>query len=233
MIFVARAIGLLVMNPRLWPASIAPMALAVIGYFAILFASFLWFVPWLITATSRIGMPDPAGWTTSSLIFTILAVLISGPIFLTLFTACTIPAWDILSKRAEEAVCAGAKSQKVEFSKLAVDIAFRIFFAVIVIIASLVLAILGHGITASFLSGLIMIFDLSAPACYRRGVRFFGQPRLLFHQRGWIGIWIVTSAICFVPFLNLLFLPLLVVAATLLVMSTDSGPSTEVVSTVE
>ncbi|MBS1715985.1 MAG: hypothetical protein JST30_16785 [Armatimonadetes bacterium] len=212
------ALRLLVKTPALWPLAALPLVSAVVAYLALLALGFWAVVPRLTAAGSKFGLPDTVGWLTGSTLFALVWVLVSGPLFMILFSLIAVPVWDRLTAKVES-LC-GVPDRGTAFSVrfLARDLPPRACFALGAACAALVFGWLGFGLVGAALGGWVMLYDLTAPSCARRGTAFLQQPGFVHRRQGWLGLWTVSSLVTLVPGLNVLCLPTLVTAGTLLVV---------------
>ena len=65
--------------------------------------------------------------------------------------------------------------------------------------------------------------DLTAATYARRGLNVLGQTTVVHRCKGWIGFWLTGAFVSVVPGLNVLFLPVFVTGATLMVLESEKA----------
>lgn len=223
MTHVLRAVRLLAKHPKLWPAALAPMLLAALANIGLLSYSLGKLVPWLNQFAADHNWPNALGGAAAGTLVVGAWILVAGPVFLIMFGVFSVPAWDALSRQVELVQNGSTPAGKLGCALLGLDIVVRVTTAVLLTSAAVLLGCLGFGLVGSVLCGWMMLFDLSAPTFARRGVGVFKQYRLVFKCKGWQGFWLVASLSSILPVVNVLMLPILVVAATLLVLENEPG----------
>lgn len=220
------AFRLLTKTPALWPLAALPLISALVAYLCLLALGFWAVVPRLTAMGSQFGMPDAFGWFTGSTLFALVWVLVSGPLFMILFSLVAIPVWDRLTAKVESLSGVGAEVQAFSVRFLIRDLPPRACFALGAACAALVFGWFGFGLVGAALGGWVMLYDLTAPSCARRGIAFLQQPGTVHKKQGWAGLWLVSALVTLVPGLNVLFLPTLVTAGTLLVIEDERRAAT-------
>lgn len=217
------AFRLLAKNPRLWPSAAAPMILAALGNIGLLAYSLGKIIPFINKLAEDNHWPNALGGSAAGTLVVGAWILVAEPVFLILFGVFSVPAWDALSKQVEIVRNGSAATGKLGCGLIGLDICVRITLAVLLSGTAVLLGCLGFGLVGAVLCGWLMLFDLSAPTFARRNAGIFRQYRLVFKCKGWQGFWLVASLASIFPIVNVLMLPVLVVAATLLVL--ESEPS--------
>jgi len=222
---VWNGLKLIFKSPALWPAAMAPMAVACLAYILILLLGFWALVPRMAEFATQFGLPEAIGWFTGSTLFAIVWIFISGPLFLVAFCTVSIFAWDKLSKAVELNINGTAPAERLTLGSLAADIFIRVTVATTIGLTIALLGWLGFGLVGGLLAGWMMLYDLTAATYARRGLSVLGQTTVVHRCKGWIGFWLTGAFVSVVPGLNVLFLPVFVTGATLMVIESERKTS--------
>lgn len=233
MLHVWSALKLLTTQPKLWLPCSLPLFGAVTLFLVSFFAGLQFVTGRFAELSEMLRIPAAIGSVTGGVLLTVLWILLSGPIFLVFFGVIAIPTWEVLSRRVERHFANVEATSYLTVWQISLDIFLRIVTAVFAMVIVLVLGFLGLSIVGTFILGFLILIDCSAPSLMRRGHSMFQHWGAVFRSPGWFSLWIAISLSSMVPILNVLLLPVFVIASTLMVLESESSSAISPASPVE
>jgi uncharacterized protein involved in cysteine biosynthesis len=220
-----KALRLVVSERSLWGYIVGPLSVALAAYAAVLVAGYTFFAALLGWAAARWGVQPPFAWAAAGVVVLVLWVFVSGPVFIGLASVSSALVWDKLSLQAEGLVRADPPQIRLRFGQVAADLALRGTATVVLAMAVMLFGWFGLGLFALAVGGWMGLSDFTAPALARRGAVFPRQPLLALRLKGWPGFWLLAGLSSLVPFVNVVLLPVWIVAGTLMVAASDASRS--------
>lgn len=207
---ITRALRLFARERGLWRYALVPFAWAALAYTVVAALTFALLIP---VAQGVAG--SGAGTIAGSVLALVILVAFAGPIYLALVALIAGFGFERLSAAVEEAEFGRAEGRPVG---LAAGLADGVPRALLTLALSL-LALCGSFLVVVpwLVAAFIAIMDSTAPALLRRGVglgRQFGVVRRLPNALPFAAL---AGLIALVPVLNVLALPILIAAGTLMV----------------
>jgi uncharacterized protein involved in cysteine biosynthesis len=220
-----RALRLVTREKSLWGYIAAPLAAAMAAYLILLVGGYFFFAALLNWVAAALGIQPPFAWAAAGVLVLVLWIFVSGPVFVGLASVASAVVWEKLSLRAEALVYSDPPCQKLRLGQVALDLVLRGTVTVFLSLVVLVLGWFGLGLVALLIGGWLGLSDFTAPALARRGLYFPRQPFAALRCRGWSGFWLTAGLSSLLPVLNVLLLPVWVVAGTLMVAETEASNS--------
>lgn len=217
--FVVRGITLVFGNRRFWPYIAKPMLASFAVYLGIIAFGYWLVVPRLAAQIDRIGLDDRVSGGAATLLYGVLWWFLSGVVFVTIAGLTSSLLWDRLSYEVERTVRDSPPKQDTNFSEWLIDALPRAGFATLIFCGSIgCFWIPPVGVV---LASWLCLYDYSASAYLRRGVPFMRQFGKVFACKGWPTFALTCGLMTLLPFINVLMLPALVAAGTLMVAESD------------
>jgi uncharacterized protein involved in cysteine biosynthesis len=195
------------------------------AYLVLLVGGYFLFGAFLSSVAAAFGVQPPFAWAAAGILLLVLWVFVSGPVFVGLASVASAVVWENLSLRAEGLVRSDPPRHRLSFGQLALDLILRGAVTVFLCLVVLVLGWFGLGLVALAIGGWLGLSDFTAPAFARRGLVYPRQPFAALRCRGSAGFWLLAGLTSLVPVLNVLLLPVWIVAGTLMVADTETLPS--------
>ena len=216
-----RAAGVLWRAPRvlLWLAP--PLLITLLLDAAVFYFAFDWMRAWLS------GLLPASGWfaplrTLLDVLGAVVVIVVLGWSFTWLFLLLASPFQDFISAAVERAVCGSAVADPAGFSgflrslrQSLVQAVVLTFFSVLFLLLALIPVI---GAILFFVwSAFALGYSFASIHSGRTGQRFADRRAFAWRHRGAVmGLGTVVAGLSFVPLANVLFMPVFVVAGTLL-----------------
>ena len=180
--------------------------------------TFLGLFEWV---ASRTGHSAYAGGVVGFATGFAVAIFCGGGIYLALVAVISGFGFERLSSAVERLAFGTSVGESPSFSAGIVDGLVRGLFAA----ALGVVALCGSPtfVVPLLVASLLSVLDATAPALARRGVRLGRQIGRVRRLRGVVSFALVSGLIVLVPVLNVLALPILVAAGTILVADAEGG----------
>ena len=214
---IARALRLFGRERGLWKYALRPMGWAALAYVVVLLVT--------VGIGERVGeaLAGRGGAVVGGAAGLVLSVALGGAIYLALVGLISGFGFERLSMEVEEREFGRAVGQPLGFAAGLGDGVCRALLAGVLGLVGLCLSftVVGPWLAASVL----ILMDATAPSLLRRGVGFgrqFGAARRI---SGALAFAAVAGAVVLIPVVNLLALPVLVAAGTILVAEADRGAS--------
>lgn len=210
-------------TPRLWRFILQPLLVGAGAFLVVAIGSYLLVVPAVDGFVQRQFAAETGAvlhWV-ASLAMIIFLGLISGVLYLTLVSFFSSMLWEKLSLEVEAGISGERIEAKLATSTIVGDSISRGLTACVIALLSLCCGWVFFGIPAVVLAGWLGLHDYTAPAMMRRGILFGEQRRRLRYVRGKWSFLLASGLITLLPFVNVLMLPCLVAAGTLLVMDSE------------
>ncbi|MCW5938551.1 MAG: hypothetical protein KF884_06620 [Fimbriimonadaceae bacterium] len=220
-----RALRLVTREKSLWGYIAAPLAAAMTAYLALLIGGYFLFAALLNWAASSLGIQPPVAWAAAGVLVLVLWIFVSGPVFVGLASVASAVVWEKLSSKAEGLVYSDPPSHRLRLGQVVLDLVLRGMVTVFLSLVVLVLGWFGLGLVALLIGGWLGLSDFTAPAYARRGLHFPRQPFAALRCRGSAGFWLMAGLSSLLPVLNVLLLPVWVVAGTLMVAESEASNS--------
>ncbi len=206
---ILRALRLFGRERGLWKYAIKPLLWGVAAYALAI----------LMLAGASLGAGEYFGGNTGGLIALavslVLGIVFAGAIYLALVALIAGFGFDRLSAEVEERVYGHTVGRPLGFVEGLGDGVTRGTLTALCGVAALCLSptVVGPWLVASFLC----LLDFTAPSLLRRGVRLKGQFGVARRLPGALPFALIAGVIVLIPVVNVLALPVLVAAGTLLV----------------
>ncbi|MFZ4507793.1 MAG: EI24 domain-containing protein [Fimbriimonas sp.] len=200
-------------RPELWGYVWRPMLWSLAILAALLVASFAFLVPWL---SGLVAGPAVLAGVASFSIILLVWVFVGGPVFVTVAITASAMMWDSLSREVEASVSGHVANRPPGRVAGFVDTLLRFALAGSMAVVGLVLSFFVPVVVPILIGAFLGLHDFTAPSFGRRGVLIGQQLRLAWRLPGALSFGIACGVIGVVPVLNLLMLPILVAAGTIL-----------------
>lgn len=212
---ILRALRLFSRERGLWKYAVKPLLWGVLAYAIVLAISAGVGAKLGETVAGWFGANNQAGGSLGALVGLIVTLALGSSIYLALVGFISGFGFDRLSQEVEERSFGKVVGTSPSFSEGLSDGIGR---AVLAGAVGLV-ALCGSStlITPWLAAGFLSLMDFTAPALLRRGVGLGQQFRVVRRKKGAMGFAGICGVIVLIPFLNVLALPILVTAGTLLV----------------
>ncbi len=219
MLFVVRGITLVLGNRRFWPFIWRPM-LASAGIFAFVLAIGYWLiVPQVRGLFNRTGLGEGVANVGATAAYLILLWFVASVLFITIAGLTSSFLWDRLSYEVERTVRPAPPKHETTWPIWVADALPRTGFATLIFCGSVgCFWILPIGVA---LASWLCLYDYSACAYLRRGISFPVQFRSVFKNKGWPTFALTCGLLTLIPIVNVLLLPGLVAAGTLMVAENE------------
>ena len=207
---ITRALRLFARERGLWRYALAPLAWAALAYLAVAALAFGLLVP----LGHRLTGTD-AGSLIGLVVALVVVVALAGPIYLGLVALIAGFGFDALSLAVEKAEFGSAAGRPLGFAAGLADGIPRALLTLALGVVALCGSVLV--VVPFFVAAFLALMDTTAPALLRRGVglgRQFGVARRL---PGALPFALIAGVVALVPVLNVLALPILVAAGTIMV----------------
>jgi uncharacterized protein involved in cysteine biosynthesis len=222
---IGHALRLFRQNRSLWSYAVVPVIGALILFIAVYMLGLLIAVPLFGSLTERWGWGDMVGQFGGAVLVTVVYVLAAGAIVVTLAGLLSGLLWDPLSKRAEITEFGEAPEAELPVGQRIFDTLVRLVFGGFIALLTLILGWAFFGVVGVLLTGTLGLIEYTSPAMARRGFLMPKQPSVAFKLKGWPGFLLIAGIVSIVPLLNVLAMPILVVAATILVRTSEGAPN--------
>lgn len=214
--YFGEAVRLFGRAPRLWRYVVQPLV-ASMGVFAVLavLAYFVLLNP-VRAGLARVGLPTEASTTLGTFVVVGAVLVVGAFLYIAVTTFLSSLLWDRLSSEVEREIGVAVTDRTPPFAVVMADSVRRTLFALVMSLVGLCLASIPV-VGPLLVTGLLGTLDYTGPAYVRRGILFREQRRRVFRLPGVAGFYGVAGVVALVPFVNLLFLPFLVTAGTIMV----------------
>ena len=210
---ISEAIALFRRERGLWRYALRPMGWAALAYLAVV----------LLTAGvgERIGeaLAGRTGGLFGAAAGLVLTVVLGGAIYLALVALISGFGFDRLSVEVEQRAFGRSVGEPVGFARGLPDGVARFLLATTLGLVGLCLS--GTVVAPWLIASLLVLLDTTAPSLLRRGFGLFRQLGVLRRVPGSLSYALIAGLIVLVPVVNVLALPILVAAGTLLVAKED------------
>jgi uncharacterized protein involved in cysteine biosynthesis len=210
---------LLARERRLWPFIWRPLAGSLVA-FVLLFGLGLYFVENLAGRYTRGQGNETLISAAVGLAYAVLWIFVGAAVFLAIAALLSSFLWDRLSEEVELLTTGTRVEAKLPWSTVMADSVARLVFTVTLAIVGICCAAT-TGVGGWFIAGLIGLFDFTANAFLRRGVTLGGQFGRVFRLRGWLTFLLLGGLLTLLPFINVLLLPVMVAAGTIMVAKSE------------
>jgi len=187
------------------------MLVAAVVFVAVLVLGYLLITPRLSNLITSMGLPDWAAGPMGAALYGVLWLFLAGPVFVAIATTISSFAWESFSEEVESLAGLSSPGVRIGRGRVILDSLGRMMFSLLISLAALC-----GGPLAILLAGLVGLFEYTAPAYQRRGILFGEQRRRVLSSRDWIAFLLVSGLITIIPVVNILMLPSMVAAGTLL-----------------
>lgn len=196
-----------------------------IGIYLLMFCAGCWVAGASIASLfNSWGWYDEAGTWIGRVLFLVLMYFVSVPIFVMLSTVVSGQWWEKLARELEEHMTGNDPGEpQLSVTERATDIVFRVIVSVIISIGALVGGFFCLGIPAVILTGIVVLFDFTAPAYANRSLIAPMQMVQALRIKRWPIFVVVGGLIAVVPLLLVAALPGLVSVGTAMVASGRLG----------
>lgn len=218
---VLEAIRLIGRHPRLWRYIVQPLLVSALVFVLVVVAGYFLIVPPVGRLLTGWGLPANASSAVGFLAYVGVWFFIAGIVFIAIASFFSSILWDRLSIEVEELVVGSAIQRSPSNSVVLMDSAKRLLLTLCMAILALcatVVPVVGPALVAGFIGTL----DYTANAYIRRNILLGGQRKLVFRVPGWTGFYLVAGIITLLPLVNLLMLPVMVTAGTIMVARAEA-----------
>jgi uncharacterized protein involved in cysteine biosynthesis len=202
---------------RLRPYVWGPMLVAGIVFLAITVLAYIWLAPWAQDLIGRIPVLSSLSGLLGGLAFLIFWWLISSILYLAIAGILSSFLWERLSREVE--IMEGTLPEpeaKVGCGGMVYDTIIRGGVSLVVAVFTLLLGWLFFGAVGVVMAGWLGLLDYTSCAFARRSVLIDRQFGAIYECKGWMSFLLGAGVISLFPFLNVLFLPVLVAGGTVL-----------------
>jgi uncharacterized protein involved in cysteine biosynthesis len=218
---IREALAIFRRDPRLWRYAWAPLIWALLLFLGLVAVAFWLFDSW-IHGLSRGADMGPVLRAVADLGFLVVLYFAGTAAYLALAALLGSFGWDKLTGEIEHHITGRQTQMHIGCATNVVDTVLRLVFTVALVVAGLCVSWIPVAGPA-LVGGILGLFDLTANAYLRRGVTLGGQFGRVFKLKGWPAFVAITGLVALVPVLNLLMLPILVAAGTVMVVRSEGS----------
>jgi uncharacterized protein involved in cysteine biosynthesis len=213
---IREALQLFAAHRRLLRYVFAPMAWSALLFLTIVLLGYLVLVPPLRNLLTGFGLGAVAG-AASVILYVAVWIAISGIVFLAIVSLLSSLAWEKLSYEVEVLATGSASASSPPRSQVIADSLLRTFLTLLLaglaLVSSFVLPVIGP----IALAAVAAMFDFTSAAFARRGMLLAEQRRHIRSLRGGLSFAALAGVLTLLPLVNVLMLPVLVAAGTIMV----------------
>ncbi|MGV3618961.1 MAG: EI24 domain-containing protein [Fimbriimonas sp.] len=214
--YILEATRLIGKNPRLWRYILLPLFYSTLVFIAVVLAGYFVIVPPLTRLLTGWGLRGDASSLIGTVAYAGVWFFVAGIVFIAIASFLSSLLWDRLSVEIEELVTGTAVQRTPPTPVVLMDSFKRMILTLIMAVVALcanVVPFVGPALVAGFVGTL----DYTANAYIRRNVLLGQQRGLVFRLPGWFGFYVVAGIVTLLPVVNLLMLPVMVAAGTIMV----------------
>jgi len=213
--FILRAIRLFSRERGLWKYAVKPLLWGALAYLIVVALSVGLGAKVGETVSGRLGADAQTGGSLGALLGLVVTIVLGGSIYLAMVGLISGFGFDQLSQEVEQRVFGHVVGKSPSFGEGLSDGIGRAILAGVVGLVALCGAgtVVIPWLAAAFLS----LMDFTAPALIRRGVSLGQQFAVARRKPGAMGFAGICGVIILIPVINVLALPILVTAGTILV----------------
>lgn len=218
---VFEALRLIGRNRKLWRYIVQPLLVSAGVFLLVVLAGYFLIVPPLSHLLTNWGLAPNASSVIGFLAYAVVWFFVAGIVFIAIASFFSSMLWDKLSKEVEELVVGHAVDHTPPTSVVLTDAFMRLLLTLSMAVVALcanVVPVVGPALVAGFVGTL----DYTANAYIRRNVLLGRQRGLVFRLPGWPGFYVLAGIITLVPVVNLLMLPVMVTAGTIMVAKAEA-----------
>lgn len=212
---IREAFALFARNRRLWRYVFAPLAWSGLLYLILIAISYWLVVPPLQRFAEGLGLGD-VGNAIVLLVYGAAWFFLSGIVFLGIMSFLSSLMWDKLSEEVE-ALIGPVTARKLPVPALLADSVKRTILTISLALLGLIGGLCVPVVCPILVASYVGLLDFTAPAFARRGKLLRQQRRELKLLKSRHEFAVASGLITLVPILNVLMLPLLVAAGTIMV----------------
>jgi uncharacterized protein involved in cysteine biosynthesis len=226
--FILAGTRLVFNTPRLWRYIIQPLLVGAAAFIVVTAGAYWLIVPRLNTKLDKMLHTDgiwagAMGWITSGLYIGLL-IFTSGFLYLTLVSFFSSSLWEKLSLEVELMTTGQRVETKLPISVIVGDGFLRGSFTIGIAIACLCCGWIFFGIPGILLAGYVGLHDYTSAAYMRRGITFPAQMAPVGKLPARFSFLVGAGLLTLLPVVNVIMLPCLVAAGTLMVVESDKIP---------
>lgn len=231
--FIFAGTSLVMRTPKLWRFIIQPLLTALTIFVSLAVLSYWLIVPRIAELLrhpfGRDHSPAENAGTTlmANALFISLFVVTSGSLYLLLVSISSSTQWGRLSMEVELVTTGRRIEAKLSAGALLSDTVARGFHALFVTSLSLCCGWTLFGLPSILLAGYLGCHDYTAAAYLRRGVIFREQRELVKRLPAEMSFALLGGLLTLLPVVNVLMLPCLVTAGTLMVIESERVSATK------
>jgi uncharacterized protein involved in cysteine biosynthesis len=221
---VLEALRLIGANRRLWRYITQPLLISALVFAGVVLGGYFLIVPPLTHLLTGWGLRPDASSIIGFIAYAGVWFFIAGIVFIAIASFLSSMLWDRLSVEVEEIVVGHAVQRTPPTPVVLADAFKRMLLTLAMAILALcanVVPVVGPALVAGFVGTL----DYTANAYIRRNVLLGRQRGLVFRLPGLPGFYVVAGVITLVPVVNLLMLPVMVTAGTIMVARAEARGS--------
>jgi uncharacterized protein involved in cysteine biosynthesis len=207
------AVSLFRRNPRLRRYAIQPLGWTAALFVAIAVVGYWLLVPALSEILSRVGLESAA-----VPLYLILWLLATGVFFLVIAGFIGSLVWDRLSEEVELILTGTSPRTHLPRTLVAIDAFKRLLWSlslgILAIVSGIFLPVVGPLVVLAYLG----MLDFTASPLLRRGILLRQQRKTILKMKGSVDLGLIFGTILIIPVVNVLALPLLVTAGTVMVV---------------
>lgn len=215
------AIRLIGKNPRLWRYIVQPLIISAFVFLLVVFAGYFLIVPPVSRLLVGWGVPGDASSVVGFIAYVGVWFFVAGIVFIAIASFFSSILWDRLSVEVEELVVGHAILRSPPNSVVLQDSFKRLLLTLCMAVLSLcatVIPVIGPALVAGYVGTL----DYTANAYIRRNLLLAQQRKVVFRLPGWAGFYAVAGVITLLPVVNLMMLPVMVTAGTIMVARAEA-----------
>lgn len=214
--YVLRGMRMVFNEPRLRPFLWKPWVTSLIIFLAVLVLGFALWVPVAAGLATSLGLPGWLGAGLGAVLYGLLWWFAAGVVFLFFAGILSSLLWDRLSAEVESLAGVSNSRTPPGCGLQLWDTLLRLPFTFLIAAATLIVGWTCLGLTGVLLAGWLSLYDYTACAYVRRHILFSRQFFRVFRNPSWPGFALASGLITLLPFVNVLLMPALVAAGTLL-----------------
>jgi len=196
------------------------MAISAGVFLALLIGGYFLIVPIISALANRAGVGSYSG-ALGAVLYILLWFFLAGVIFLGIASFLSSLLWDRLSIEIETLVSGSAARQELPPAIAMADSVRRTLLSIGLALVALCASFIPPFIWPVVIAGYVGLIDYTSNAYARRGIQLAEQRRLVRKLPEWASFWLIGGLVTIVPVLNVLFMPIMVAAGTIMVTKGD------------
>ena len=221
--YVFAGFRLMARDRSLWKYALKPLAMGAFVYICIVALGFIVVPALSAEVAARLGAQGDGGSTIRSIsaglgaiVFGLIVWFASGFLYLTVTSLFSAFLWDKLNEEVEARLGILEPAIPVSSITLLTDSLVRLVLSIGVSVAGIIASWSCLAVGGILAAGWLGLHDYTSPAYLRRNQPIWIQLTAIYGRRGWLAFLLVSGMLTLIPLINVLCLPALVAAGTML-----------------